>query len=81
MMEITLETIYQQQLDDKVELKAVEQGLHRLEIEVAREIAGVKQAVADSQARIIQWVVSLFIGSMVTLATLGGIYISVLLAR
>ena len=57
---------------------SLEQGQHSLERKLDRDIAGIKQAIADSQARIIQWVVGLFIGSTVMLATLAGVYISVL---
>ena len=57
--------------------QTLEQGQRSLE----REIVGVKQAVVDSQARIIQWVIGLFFGSTVVVATLAGVYISVLLAR
>ena len=70
------------------EIANVEQKLERkiagvkqdIEQKLEREIASVKQAVTDSQARIIQWVVGLFIGSTVIIATLSGVYISVLLA-
>ena len=52
---------------------------------VEREIIGVKQdlsrEIVASQARIIQWVVGLFLGSTVVVATLAGVYISVLLAQ
>ena len=52
---------------------------------VEREIIGVKQdlsrEIVASQARIILWVVGLFLGSTVVVATLAGVYISVLLAQ
>ncbi len=75
-----------EQFDNRLEqfdnrLQAVEQGQRDLE----REVVGVKQdlsrEIVASQARIIQWVVGLFLGSTVVVATLSGVYISVLLAR
>ena len=93
-MEITVEQF--EQFDHRLQsvehrMQAVEQGqqvlgqgqqtLEQGQRNLEREIAGVKQAVVDSQARIIQWVIGLFFGSTVVVATLAGVYISVLLAR
>ena len=93
-MEITVEQF--EQFDHRLQsvehrMQAVEQGqqvlgqgqqtLEQGQRSLEREIAGVKQAVVDSQARIIQWVIGLFFGSTVVVATLAGVYISVLLAR
>ena len=72
-MELTVQQF--EQFDSRLE--AVEQGQRDLK----REIAGVKQVIVNSQAKIIQWVVGLFLGSTVVMATLAGVYISVLLAR
>ena len=59
----------------------LEQELQNLDRKIDREIAAVKQLIAESQVRVVQWVVGLFIGSTVVMTTLGGVYISVLLSR
>ena len=84
MMELTVEQF--EQFDKR--LQVVEQGQRSLgqgQKDLEREIAGVKQdlsrEIVASQVKIIQWVVGLFFGSTVTIATIAGVYISVLLAR
>ena len=52
----------------------LEQGQRHLEQKLEHEIAA-------SQTQIVRWVVGLFLGSMVIVTTLAGVYIMVLLAR
>ena len=60
---------------------------HKIELEIGKinhkiehEIGGLKedlgQKIADAQAKITQWVVGLFIGTAVTMATLTGVYLA-----
>ena len=83
-MEITVEQFNQRfdQFDRRLQTleqgqQSLEQGQQSLEQRLEREISGIKQMIVDSQAKIIQWVVGLFIGSTVIIATLAGVYITV----
>ena len=78
-MELTVEQF--EQFDGRLQAveegqRNLEEGLQNLERKLEREIAGVRQTIVDSQAKIIQWVVGLFIGSTVIVATLAGVYIT-----
>ena len=75
-MEITIERFEQ-------EISGLKEGLRRLDHEIEREIAGVKedlgQKIANAQVKITQWVVGLFVGTAVIMATLIGVYINAIL--
>ena len=62
---------------------------HKIKLEVGKlnhEIGGLKEGqqrldrrIVESQVKITQWVVGLFIGTAVTMATLTGVYINAIL--
>ena len=78
-------------LDHKIELEIgkinheigdLKEGQHKIEL----KIGGLKEGqqhldrrIVESQVKITQWVVGLFIGTAVTMATLTGVYINVIL--
>ena len=80
-MELTAEQF--EQFDRR--LQAVEQGQRHLEQKLEQGQRHLEQKleheIAASQTQIVRWVVGLFLGSMVIVTTLAGVYIMVLLAR
>ena len=59
----------------------LEQGQRNLEHEITVARQDLSREIVDSRGQVIQWVIGLFIGSMLLVGTLSGVYISVLLAR
>ena len=76
-MELTAEQF--EQFDRR--LQAVEQGQRNLEQGQRHLEQKLEHEIAASQTQIVRWVVGLFLGSMVIVTTLAGVYIMVLLAR
>ena len=93
-MEITLETIYRQQLELKAQFKT-EVGRLDDKVDTLGDTLGnrvgrlehtvglLERKVDESRIKTVQWVVGIFVGAIVIISTLGGVYISatMLLAR
>ena len=93
-MEITLETIYRQQLELKAQFKT-EVGRLDDKVDTLGDTLGnrvgrlehtvglLERKVDESRIKTVQWVVGIFVGAIVIISTLGSVYISatMLLAR
>ncbi len=70
-MEITLEDVDRRLLN-------LERGQHKLEKELEKGLHALKLEIAAVKITTIQWVIGIFVGAIVTIASIIGVYSTVL---